>query len=176
MGWNRNAYKNRKYEIEDIIVQKDRRIDYWKQRFNNCENRRRILTIEVQTLQNDIQRLQNENQRLCAERDTLRNRIENTHDENQGLHTKMQALWNQNQTLQTNNQTLTEERDEFQRLGRIDHMTVRILNRQKEEWLKKNAALRILVQQLQIRNMNPPINIPPININLQPNIIWLPLW
>ena len=54
--------------------------------------------------------------------------------------------------LQTNNQTLTEERDEFQRLGRIDYMTVRILNRQKEEWLKKNAALRILVQQYQIRN------------------------
>ena len=83
------AKKSREYEIEDIIVRKDRRIDYWKQRFNNCENRRRILTIEIQTLQNDIQRLQNENQRLCAERDILQNRIENTHDENQGLHTEM---------------------------------------------------------------------------------------
>src|SRR5205814_1735375 len=82
---------------------KDRRIDYWKQRFNNCENGRRILTIEIQTLQNDIQKLQNENQRLCAERDILRNRIENTHDENQGLHTEMRALRNQNQTLRTNN-------------------------------------------------------------------------
>ena len=176
------AYKDREYEIEDIIVRKDRRIDYWKQRFDNCENGRRILTIEAQTLRNDIQRLQNDNQRLCAERDILRNRIENVHDENQGLYTEMRALRDQNQTLrtnnqtlrtrnlalQTNNQTLTGERDDFQQQVRVEQFINRRLT-------KQIAALRILVRQFQIRNMNPPINIPPININLQPNIIWLPL-
>jgi len=183
------AYKNKIDELEDVIVRKDRRIDYWKQRFDNCENRRRILTIEVQTLHNEIQRLQSDNRRLSTERNILRNRIENTHNENQGLYTEMRALRTQNQelrnqnqvlrtqiqtlqtnilTFQTNNRTLTDERDDLQHQVRVEQFINRRL-------AKQIAALRILVRQLQIRNMNPPINIPPIIINPQPNIIWLPL-
>jgi len=89
-------------------------------------------------------------------------------NQNQTLRTNNQTLRTNNQTLQTNNQTLTGERDDFQQQVRVEQFINRRLT-------KQIAALRILVRQLQIRNMNPPINIPPININLQPNIIWLPL-
>ncbi len=98
----------------------------------------------------------------------LRTQNQELRNQNQVLRTQIQTLQTNILTFQTNNRTLTDERDDLQHQVRVEQFINRRL-------AKQIAALRILVRQLQIRNMNPPINIPPIIINPQPNIIWLPL-